>query len=471
MRDGAVATAASLFRRAATVTPREAPAALSRRLTLLGRALAPSGGALEAVDALEEAIGAARAARAAGDPGWRTLFAGAVEALATLHFERLRFVEAWRLGDAALEEMGDLDDLDTARIRVARSRGRTGETNEGEGWVRDCERAIDAAVAAGDDDAEYEFRRDLARARSEAGEATAGDWVELGAIARVRNDALTEVSARIAQAGYGMELRPASVPDILAPARELALARGFVERMGWIDQVIAEAALGSGDWDSAIGAGLRAVELGERHGYDRISVRSRTALLPAASLRGRTDALEHASRWFGERTGRLPDSPYGRTLYAATALHRAAGDVGAATVPELEHVRPAFRIWLDTGGYAWVAATDVIVDTWFAAGRLEWIDTLLAEAAAAPLSPDSPSPTTGAAFELVRARRDLAVGGGALTAADRVREQLAILRRIDVPFWIARAIRVLEQSGAATDADIAERAAIETRLGVVRPTL
>jgi hypothetical protein len=471
MREGAVATAANLFRRAVAVTPRESPAELSRRLTLLGRALAPSGGALEALDVLEEAIGAARAARAADDPGWRTLFAGAVEALAALHFERIRFAEAWRLGEAALEEMGDLDDLDTARVRLARNQGRFGETNEVDGWVRDCERAIDAARAAGNDDAEYEFQRDLMRARSEAGEATADDWLELGALARARNDALTEGSASINLAGYSMESRPADVPGILEPAREMALARGFVERLGWIDQVIAEAALGSGDWDSAIDAGLRAVELGERHGYDRISVRSWSALLPAASLRGRTRVLEHAATWFAERTGRLPDSPYGRILYAAAALHIAAGGAGTAPVPDLEHVRPAFRIWLEMGGYAWVAATDVIVDTWFDAGRLDWIDELLAEAGAAPLSPDSPSPTTGAAFDLVRARRDLAADGGGMRAADRVRVQLGILEQMDVPYWMARAIRVLEQSGVATDREIAERAAIEARLGVVRRTL
>ena len=471
LRDGAVAAAASQLRRAVAATPAESPAELSRRLTLLGRALAPSGGALEAVDVLERAVGAARAARAVGDSGWRALFARAVEALATLHFERIRFTEAWRLGDAALEEMGDLDDLDTARVRLARSRGRTGETNEAEGWVRDCERAIDAARAAGDADAEYEFRRDLVRARGEAGEATVDDWVELGAIARARNDALTEVSARIAVAGYRMESRPADVPDILEPARELSLARGFVERLGWIDQVVAEAGLGSGDWDAAVDAGLRAVELGERHGYDRISVRSWSALLPAASLRGRTDVLEHAAAWFHERTGRLPDSPYGRVLHAGAALHGAAGGVGAATTPDLEHVRPAFRIWLDMGGYAWIAATDAIVDAWFEAGRLDWIDELLAGAGAAPLSPDSPSPTTTAAFELVRARRDLAAVGEPERVADRVREQLTILEQLDVPFWIARAIRFLEQAGVATDAEIAERAAIETRLGVVRPTL
>jgi class 3 adenylate cyclase len=471
MRESAVATAASLFRRAVTVTPHDSPAELSRRLTLLGRALAPSGGALEAADAFQGAIAEARAARASDDPAWRTIFAGAVEALAMLHFERIRFADAWRLGDAALEEMGDLDDLDTARVRVARSRGRTGETNEAEGWVRDCERAIDAAMAVGDDDAEYEFRRYLTGARSEAGEATTDDWLDLRTRARARRDGLTEVNASINLAGYSMESRPADVPVLLEPIRELAVARGFVERLGWIDQVIAEAALGSGDWDSSIDAGLRAVDLGERHGYDRISVRSWSALLPAASLRGRAGVLEHAATWFGERAGKLPDSPYGRILHAAAALHIAGGDTRAAPVSDLEHVRPAFRIWLDTGGYAWAAATDVIVDAWFAAGRLDWIDELLAGASAAPHSPDSPSPIAAAGFELVRARRDLGAGANAMRAAERVRPQLAILEQVGVPYWMARAIRVLEQCGVATDTEIADRMAIEARLGMVRATM
>ena len=40
-----------------------------------------------------------------------------------------------------------------------------------------------------------------------------------------------------------------------------------------------------------------------------------------------------------------------------------------------------------------------------------------------------------------------------------------------MPFWMARAIRVLELSGVATDREIAERAAIEARFGVTRATL
>ena len=421
---------------------------------------------------LEKAIGAARAARTAEDPGWRTLFAGAVEALATLHFERLRFADAWRLGDAALEEMGDLDDLDTARVRLARSRGRTGETNEAEGWVRDCERAIDAARAVGDDDAEYEFRRDLAGARSEAGEATADDWVDLRELAHARRDGLTEVSASINLAGYSMDSRPADVPDILGPIRELAVARGFVEHLGWIDQVIAEAALGSGDWDSAVDAGLRAVELGERHGYDRISVRSWSAVLPAASLRGRASVLEHAAAWFGERAGKLPDSPYGRILHAAAALHIAAGGRRRSAGAGPGALRPAFRIWLNEGGYAWVAATDVIVDTWFAcrAARLRRRPPGRSRRCSSSRRARR-APRRVRRFDLVRAKRDLAAGGGDMRVVDRVRQQLAILEGMGVPYWMARAIRVLEQSGVATDGEIARRAAIEARLGVVRPTM
>ncbi|HEU4672619.1 MAG TPA: adenylate/guanylate cyclase domain-containing protein, partial [Candidatus Limnocylindrales bacterium] len=109
--DGAIATAAASYRRAAGLTDGEAPADDARRLTKLGRALAPTGGVEEAEEAFARAIDSARRARDAGDRAWRERFAEAVEALAALLFERIRFVEAWRLGEDALAEMGDGDDV------------------------------------------------------------------------------------------------------------------------------------------------------------------------------------------------------------------------------------------------------------------------------------------------------------------------------------------------------------------------
>ena len=379
LADGAGASAADLYRRAAATTREERPADRSRRLTNLGRSLAPIGGADEAIRAFREAIEAARAARTAGDTAWRTRFAQASEALASLLYEQLGFVEAWQLGDAALAEMGGGDDLDAARVRLAGARGQSGETNDAGPWVDQAGRAVAAARAAGDGEAEWAFERDLARARSEAGLATLEDWQALGERARLRGDAGLEVSARTIEAGWRMTTAPQDVPAMLRPVRELAVARGLVERLGWIEHTEAEAALGAGDWALAIEAGMRAVELAERHGYDRIAVRSWAALLPAASLRGERAVLEHARAWFAARAGHLPDSPYGRGLYAGADRWLGGAGVGPLGIPPIERIRPAFAQWRGNGSYEWMAAGDAILDAWFEAGRLDWVGGALDE--------------------------------------------------------------------------------------------
>ncbi|MFI5261456.1 MAG: adenylate/guanylate cyclase domain-containing protein [Candidatus Limnocylindrales bacterium] len=471
LSDGAGAAAADLFRRSAAVTRAATPGARSRRLNRLGRALAPIGGVEEAARALHEAIDAARAARDAGDPAWRTLFAQATEALASLLYEQIRFAEAWHLGDAALAEMGDGDDLDAARVRLARSRGRSGETNEAAGWVADAERALEAARAAGDSESEWEVTRDLARARSEAGSASLDDWVELRALAHGRGDAALEVTATVMEAGWRMAIAPAEVPGLLGPARELAVARGLVEDLGWIEHAECEAGLAAGEWARALEAGLAAVDLGERHGYDRIAVRSWSALLPAASLRGATATLERAAAWFETRAGRLPDSPYGRMLYAGAHLWLARGGVGRFEAPTLDHLRSAMAQWRIAGSYEWLAAGDAVLDAWFAAGRGDWIREAI-EGLEAPAPGDDFRPAA-LALDLHRARLD----GAAAAVGQRdgpVRTVRAIVdgfRGIGLPFWTARGIRVLEGLGAATEEDIFVRAGIESALGAVRATL
>ncbi len=52
-----------------------------------------------------------------------------------------------------------------------------------------------------------------------------------------------------------------------------------------------------------------------------------------------------------------------------------------------------------------------------------------------------------------------------------MRAGLAELRAIGLPLWIARGLRILEEAGEATALEVAERAALEAALGVVRATL
>jgi hypothetical protein len=258
---------------------------------------------------------------------------------------------------------------------------------------------------------------------------------------------------------------------MLRPARELAVARGLVERLGWIEHTEAEAALATGDWALAVEAGMRAVELGDRHGYDRIAVRSWAALLPAASLRGERAVLEQARAWFAARSGHLPDSPYGRGLYAGAERLLGLAGVGPLHLPDLERLRPAFAQWRGNGSYEWMAAGDAILDAWFGAGRLDWVGEALDEIMAGVVDdPFQPAVVDG---EQHRARLELREGHAATRAAAArvIRSGLAELRTIGLPLWVARGLRILEEAGEATAGEIDERASLEAALGVVRPTL
>ena len=268
-----------------------------------------------------------------------------------------------------------------------------------------------------------------------------------------------------------MARAPAEVPAVLRPARELALAHGLVERLAWVEHAEAEAALAAGDWALAISAGMRAVELGEKHGYDRVTVRTWAALLPAASLRGETAILARAAAWFDARSAGMPDSPYGRVLLAGSRLWLSSAEASEIRLPPIELIRPSFPQWLKNASYEWLAAAEAILDAWLSAGRTDWVAEALGHAlGAVPADPFRPALL---AFHIDRARlagRDADVSGNAAAAA-AAHTAIEELRSLGIAFWTARGIRVLEELGLASEMEIVERMAIEEGLGAVRPTL
>ena len=469
--EGAPEAAADLFRRSAALTLPGAPVDASRRWTQLGLLLTSIGGLAEAGEAFAGAIDAARLARRQGDSSWRSLFARAAEGRSALLYEQLRFVAAWHQGEADLAELGEGEDLDTARLRLATSRARSGETNDAGPWVDDAQRALEAARREGDQDVVLAAARELARARSEAGLGGIEEWIELGVLAHQRGDAALEVSARTMETSWVMAAAPTAVPEILRPARELAVARGLVERLAWLEHAEAEAALGAGDWTRAISAGMEAIELGERHGYDRVTVRTWATVLPIASLRAETEILDRASAWFDARSGGLPDSPYGRVLLAGCRQWLAEAGRGREPLPEVDVLRPSFPQWLTNGSYEWLAASEAVLDGWFRTGHRDWCAEAL-EPAGGDLPADLFRPALFA-FRLDLLR--LVVPGASRTALasaeSGARSAIGELRLIGLPLWVARGIRVLEELGVATTDDVSERTELEARLGVVRPTL
>jgi hypothetical protein len=242
-----------------------------------------------------------------------------------------------------------------------------------------------------------------------------------------------------------------------------------VERLGWVEHAESEAALAAGDWTLAIDAGLRAVHLGERHGYDRIAARAWSALLPAASLRGERAVLDRAAGWFEARAAQLPESPYGRMLYAGASLWLAWGGAGPLETPAPDRLAASFTRWLEEGSYEWLAAADAVLDAWFTSGRDAWVAAALGHPAE-PLAAEVFRPAVIAA-DLHRARLAGRSHADGRDGAGQVRMGLAEARASGLPWWIARGLRVLEELGLATDDEVAERAACEAALRVVRPTL
>jgi hypothetical protein len=69
--------------------------------------------------------------------------------------------------------------------------------------------------------------------------------------------------------------------------------------------------LASGDWNAAVEAGIRGVELGEQNGYHRAVFRTWCVLVHIASAQEDLTLLHRAWRWWEPRRERIPRSPFG----------------------------------------------------------------------------------------------------------------------------------------------------------------
>ena len=87
--------------------------------------------------------------------------------------------------------------------------------------------------------------------------------------------------------------------NVAARATELAEARGLLEAQAWNLYGVVELGLLTGEWDRAVDAALRAIDLGERNAYHRPVVRSWFAVLPIGTARG-DETLDRAAVQPGE---------------------------------------------------------------------------------------------------------------------------------------------------------------------------
>ncbi len=463
-----------LFRRALDLTTENEHLDLGRRWERLGDATAFAADMDEGGKALEHAAEFYR--RAMEDDSLsadakRTARAGYARALAALGMvwnQQLRFEEGSGLAEDGLRVIGEGDDVETARLLYLRAWSTMMFALKPEEVRRDLERAVALARAHGERALELEISHSLYNLLVEVGEIGLDRMLEHDReairLARDLGNWQRVVHTMRVDAAMLIEDRVDEAWPLLDEAAKVAEAHGLREQTAWIDSARAEAGFVSGDWDRAWEVGLRTIEVAERNAYHRAAVRTWFVLVAIAHARDRRDVLEHADRWFREHESIFPPSPYGKFMHGAVYLHLTAAGLTAAEAPALDDV---LGVWDETQafGSTWDAA-ETITLAWLSHGDVEAVRTFL-EAMSRWHTHPLTTPLARGTHSLIEANLRLAEGNtdAAVSAAGRAADAF---RRCPAPWWISKAIRVLEAAGGASADLIMEADEIERALGIVR---
>ena len=460
--------ARALFRRAIDLTVEGELLDLGRRWERFADAIAYADDMDEGAAAYEQANDFYRAALRRGGPASaeaRRGLATSVASLCDVWYQQLRFAQARDLANATLEELGDLDPSSEAVLLIARAYGRQGAVGASDATEADFERALRLARSVDAPSVELKAYLGLAVVRSESGHGDVGDWDTVERMATAVGDWTAATAAISNAASLLLDDHASEVPSRLVRARALATAHARVEEGGWLDYVETEAAFVAGEWDHARELGLGVVSLGEANAYRRLTVRTWHVLVPIATARGDRQLLKRASDWYNTLSGPFPDSPYARVMRPAQDLAFAeAGLIDPITLD----VEPRIASYQEElGGPSWTAAADRVFRSWIDEGELDGAARIIsAMADVLPRYPNVSSLGRGT-FEQLRARLLLARGDHA-AAAQAARSALDYFRTSQAPWWMAKAIRLMQRAGdPALEAEASE---IERRLGAVAPT-
>jgi class 3 adenylate cyclase len=426
----------------------------ARRLRLLGEATASAVGVDEALPLVEESLDIYRSL-GAGAP--REAIADTARTLARLLRAQTRFSVYEELANDLLRELGERDDVATAKLLTLRGDAVLSAWDDFDRARGDAERALALAREVGDPDAELEALQLLTNCLEEDDENARQRWAEIESLARARGRWELAVGA---MRFVAVDDEPERTLAELDAATELAEAHGLVEGAAWNDYARTEAHLAAGTWDDALAVGLRAIEVAEERKFLRVGVRSWFTLRPIALSRRRADLIERAFPIFDRLRG-SSDSPYARIMVAAMDLAFAEAGLMPSFVPELEPRLPSFG--LGYGEPSWMAALEAVVDTWLEAGALTEARTALDQLQAATEG-KRVSRLALTSHALMWSRLLLAEDDapGAAAAAERALDTRA-------PWWRSQALRALAAAGAATPEALAEAAALERSLGIEPP--
>ena len=395
--------------------------------------------------------------------------ARAAASLSDVMYQQLRFAESRALAETVIDEIGEADPGSLSRLTVAKAMGALGAGGPTPEVRSDVENALALARQSGEAATELRALSAVTVVRSETGHASLDDWRRLERVALDVGDWPAAIAAMINGAKFLVDADAGSVYAAAERARQAAMAHGRTEDGGWADYVETEAAFASGEWDRAVTVGTRAINLGEANAYLRLTVRTWHVLIPISAVRGNQALLQRAARWYADLEGKieLPDSPYARIMEPAQRLELAAAGLVEPFTPDVEPRIAAFAA--EPGGPSYCAALDRLLRAWLDAGELDGATRAMAALSEAMPTFSDVTPIGQGTFELMRARL-AAARGEAGEAAAAGRAALDHFRLSSAPWWMAKAIRLLERVGASDAALLEEVAQIERHLGAVAPT-
>jgi hypothetical protein len=155
------------------------------------------------------------------------------------------------------------------------------------------------------------------------------------------------------------------------------------------------------------------------------------------------------------------DSTFARIVVTAAQVRLAAVGLEPAFVPEVEWALPSFD--LDHGGPSWLAGIETVVEAWLAAGEHHGAEQAL-DRMRARLEL-SPTTRLAVAVEALLRARLRSAQHRPQDASAEARRTLGLLGE-GGPWWRAKAIRVLEDAGAADEVLPALAASLEAALGL-----
>lgn len=403
-----------------------------------------------------------------GMRGAQAGLARATASLADVMYQQLKFAESRKLAEATMSELPDADAASTARLVLAQALGALGANGPSPEIEREFEHAVQLAEHGDDPHVRLEAISGLTLIRAESGRGRSEEWESLAEMAAQLGNWKESIAAASNAVMYSLDDDAASTFARIDASREIALAHGLTEETGWLDYQEAEAAFVSGDWQRARAVGMRAVDVGEANAYLRMTVRTWHVLIPIAGVTNDREVLERAARWYRSLEGKFefPDSRYARIIRAAQDLELADANLWQPYVPDVEPRIASFSD--DPAGPSWSAALDRVFRSWLQAGDLEGAGKALAAMAKASEQMTFTHLGNGT-FMLMHGRLSLARSDRDAAAAQAA-AALEDYRQSSAPWWIAKAIRLLERAGAADRHLIFEVQDIERRLGATAPT-